>query len=230
MVNGIKIEICIGNVEDAIVASKYPIDRIELNSSLELGGITPSIEVLKYLKAHIDTPLCCMDRVRGGNFEYSDLELEIMMNDARTMLENNADGIVFGFLKNNKIDVEATRKMVEIVHSYNKEAIFHKAFDELDDIDEGCRILKDLHVDRILTSGKAVYPDIVSGCKNIANLIEKYGDEIELLPGGGVRTNNIKDVIKTSNATQIHMTSKKNNEGGFIGLDVNQLEELLSLI
>ena len=55
MINGIKIEICIGNVQDAITASKYPIDRIELNSALELGGLSPSLETLKYLKEKIDT-------------------------------------------------------------------------------------------------------------------------------------------------------------------------------
>ncbi|MDO4940852.1 MAG: copper homeostasis protein CutC [Erysipelotrichaceae bacterium] len=230
MINNIKVEICVGNVDDAIIASKYPIDRIELNSSLELGGITPSLEVLKYLKTHINTPICCMDRPRGGDFEYSNLEYQIMLNDAKLMLENGADGVVFGFLKDNHIDIDRTRTMVELIHSYGKEAIFHKAFDELEDIDGGCKELIDLKVDRILTSGKAVYPDILEGCKRINELVNKYKGQIQLLPGGGVRTHNIIDVIKTSNAMQIHMTSKKNNEGGYVQLDVKQLEDLLSLI
>ncbi|MBQ0035918.1 MAG: copper homeostasis protein CutC [Firmicutes bacterium] len=227
MINNIKIEICVGNVDDAVIASKYPIDRIELNSSLELGGITPSLEVLKYLKAHIDTPICCMDRLRGGDFVYTDLEYQIMLKDAKLMLENGADGIVFGFIKDGYIDIDRTRTMVELIHSYGKEAVFHKAFDELADIDKGCKDLIDLKVDRILTSGKAVYPDILEGCKRINDLVNKYKGQIQLLPGGGVRTNNILDVIKTSNAMQVHMTSKKNNEGGYVQLDVNQLEELL---
>ena len=50
MINNILIEICIGNIKDTIIASKYPIDRIELNSALELGGLSPSLETLKYLK------------------------------------------------------------------------------------------------------------------------------------------------------------------------------------
>lgn len=227
MINNIKIEICVGNVDDAVIASKYPIDRIELNSSLELGGITPSLEVLKYLKAHIDTPICCMDRLRGGDFVYTDLEYQIMLKDAELMLENGADGIVFGFIKDGYIDIDRTRTMVELIHSYGKEAVFHKAFDELEDIDKGCKDLIDLKVDRILTSGKAVYPDILEGCKRINDLVNKYKGQIQLLPGGGVRTNNILDVIKTSNAMQVHMTSKKNSEGGYVQLDVNQLEELL---
>ena len=68
MINNITIEICIGNIDDAIVAAKYPIDRIELNSALELGGLTPSLETLRFLKSKIDTRICCMVRPRGGDF------------------------------------------------------------------------------------------------------------------------------------------------------------------
>ena len=47
MINDIRIEICIGNIQDGLKASEYPIDRIELNSALELGGLSPSLETLK---------------------------------------------------------------------------------------------------------------------------------------------------------------------------------------
>ena len=60
MINNIKIEICINNVDDAIKASKYPIDRIELNSAIELGGLTPTVETLKVLKGTIKPKICCM--------------------------------------------------------------------------------------------------------------------------------------------------------------------------
>ena len=98
MINNITIEICIGNLDDALTASSYPIDRIELNSALELGGLTPSLETLKYLRQHIDTKICCMVRPRGGDFHYTENEFEVMLKDAKNLLENKADGIVFGFL------------------------------------------------------------------------------------------------------------------------------------
>ena len=135
MINNTKIEICIGNIDDAITASKYPIDRIELNSALELGGLTPSLNTVKTLKEKIDTPLCCMVRPRGGDFVYTDIEFETMLLDAKLLLENGADGIVFGFIKDGKVDIDRTSKMVELIHSYNRQAIFHKAFDEIEDLD-----------------------------------------------------------------------------------------------
>ena len=172
-----------------------------------------------------------MVRPRGGDFLYSDEEFEVMLKDAENLLENKADGIVFGFLKEDKtIDTERTKMMVQLIHSYNKEAVFHKAFDELEDQDEGTKILIDCGIDRILTSGKAVYPDILEGCRRIRELNDKYGDRIQFLPGGGVRIENIQDVLKISGVRQIHMTSKKQFPGNYLGLDTEQLEMMLDRI
>ena len=231
MINNTIIEICIGNVKDGIIASNYPIDRLELNCALELGGLSPSLETLKYLKERIDTKICCMVRPRGGDFCYTKEEFEVMLKDARNMLENGADGIVFGFLKeNNTIDIERTLKMSELIHSYNAEAVFHKAFDEIEDLDDATQTLINCHIDRILTSGKAVYPDILKGCEIINDLNNRYGDKIQFLPGGGVRTDNIRDVLKVSGVHQIHMTSKKTNEGNYLQLDEEQLQKMLEEI
>ena len=231
MINNITIEICIGNLDDALTASSYPIDRIELNSALELGGLTPSLETLKYLRQHIDTKICCMVRPRGGDFHYTENEFEVMLKDAKNLLENKADGIVFGFLHEDRtIDIDKTKQMSDLIHSYGKEAVFHKAFDEIDDLDKACQQLIDCKIDRILTSGKAVYPDILKGCETINELHHKYGDRLQFLPGGGVRIGNIKEVISTAATGQVHMTSKKNNPGNYLELDTIQLEEMLKRI
>ena len=227
MINNIKIEICLGNIQDVKVLEKYDVDRIELNSALELGGMSPSINTLIEAKKVSTKKICCMCGCRGGNFTYTDEEYEVMFKDAELMLKNNADGVVFGFLNADKtINIEKTKQMVELIHSYNKEAIFHKAFDELDNLDEGAKVLNDLQIDRILTSGKAVYPDILKGCAVINELSIKYPN-IQFLPGGGVRTNNIVDVVNTCKTGQVHMTSKKTYDGNYIGLDEEQLIELL---
>lgn len=229
MINNITIEICLGNIQEVEILNKYPVDRIELNSALELGGLTPSLNTLIKAKEVSNKKIVTMIRCRGGNFCYTKQEYEIMFSDAKDMLENNTDGIVFGFLNEDRcINIEMTKRMVDLVHSYHKEAIFHKAFDETIDMEQAIKQLIDLKVDRILTSGQAVYPDILEGCKRINNLHTKYGNQIQLLPGGGVRVNNIVDVVNTANTKQVHMTSKRNNQNGYIELEVSQLEELLN--
>ena len=231
MINDILIEICVGNIKDAIIASKYPIDRIELNTSLELGGLSSSIQTLKTLKETIPQKVVCMLRPRGGDFNYSEIEFEVMYKDCIDFLENDADGIVFGFLDNNHhINLNWTKKISDLIHSYNKEVIFHKAFDEIDDLDLASRQLIDLKIDRILTSGKAIYPNILEGCERIKTLNERYNDKIQFLPGGGVRVDNIIDVINISGCKQIHMTSKRQNPNGYLELDENQLIQLLDKI
>ena len=228
MVNNTIIEICIGNVSAALTASKYPIDRIELNSALELGGLTPTLETLKYLKKHISIPICCMDRIRGGDFCYNENEYEVMFADAENTLKEKAYGIVFGFLNEDKtINYEKTKEMVRLIHSCNAEAVFHKAFDEIEDLENACETLIELGVDRILTSGKAVYPDILKGCETINSLNKKYGNKLQFLPGGGVRTDNVCDVIKIADTGQVHMTSKREYPGGYLGLDEDQLQIMI---
>lgn len=234
MINNIKIEICCGSINDCLKAINYPIDRLELNSAIELGGLTPSLSTLKEVKKKTKIPVCCMVRCRKAGFCYNDQELDVMYNDALLLLENGADGIVFGFLNSDHTINELwTSKFVSLIHSYHKEAIFHKAFDAANNLVDAANKLIELKVDRILTSGGFDSEHIIDGAKVIGKLNQEYQGLIEFLPGGGVRVNNIQDVIKLSNSKQIHMTSKKEYLDGkefYYGLDENQLVELIANI
>ena len=226
MINNIKIEMCLGNIKDVEVLNDYPIDRIELNSALELGGLTPSINTLIKAKKISNKKIVCMCRNRGGDFNYSEEEYEVMFSDAKLMLEHGADGIVFGFLNpDNSINIEKTRQMVELIHSYHQEAIFHKAFDETGDLRKSASLLSGLGIKRILTAGGKNL-DIVAGARIINELKEEFAG-LEFLPGGGVRVDNIKEVATISRTLQIHMTAKKLDAGGYLRLDINQLKEML---
>jgi len=59
-------------------------------------------------------------------------------------------------------------------------------------------------------------------------LNEEYGDKVQFLFGGGVRENNIKRLLDSSNTKQVHMTSKMTSDKGFTCLDEAQLERILS--
>jgi copper homeostasis protein len=96
--------------------------------------------------------------------------------------------------------------MVQLIHSYGRQAVFHKAFDETPDLSEACATLIRLGIDRILTSGGR--PDVSSGSAMISHLLSVYGGRIEILPGGGVSEKNIREVLRTTGAKQIHMSAK----------------------
>ena len=123
------LEICAGSYYDALEACKGQADRIELNSALHLGGLTPSLASLILTKTSTDLKVICMVRPRGGGFCYGEADTQTMYADAKLLLENGADGIAFGFLNEDyTIDIPKTEHMVSIIKQYNKEAVFHRAY------------------------------------------------------------------------------------------------------
>lgn len=225
------IEICAGSLTDALTANKYPIDRIELNSALELGGLTPSLSTFLEVKKHVDKKIICMVRPRTAGFSYNTFEKETMFLDAKVFLDNKADGIVFGFLDpDNTIDIENTTKMVDLIHSYHKEAVFHKAFDEVSDPYTSIQDLIQCHVDRVLTSGGQA--NVIEGIEVIKKLEEEYGDQIEILPGGGILPSNIVSFLEESNVKQFHMTAKStfHDNGEYVAVNATNIQAVLDKI
>ena len=208
MIRGIQIEICAGSIEDVITADAFPeVDRIEFNSALELGGLTPGFA--SFLRARVLTAkkILCMCRPRPAGFCYSEEEKEVLYREAELFLQNGADGIVFGCLKEDReIDEAFTEKTAALAHSFGKEAVFHKAFDETPDRMCTAETLIRCGIDRILTSGGA--PDVMSGIDVIAHLQKAYGSRIGILPGGGVSEENAAKLLEVTGCTQLHMSAK----------------------
>ena len=204
----ITLEVCCGSYEDCVNAYKGNAKRVELNSSLFLGGITPSLGSLILTKKNTDLEVICMVRPRGAGFWYTEVEYESMLLDAKLLLENGADGLAFGFLHEDKtVDVERTKEFVDLIHSYNGQAVFHRAFDIVNDRDIAIQQLIDLNVDRILTSGG--YPTAPEGIEELARLQGKYGKQIQLLAGGGVHPHNVIELIEKTGLTQVHSSCKE---------------------
>ena len=130
-----------------------------------------------------------------------------MFAEAKLLLENGSHGLAFGFLNADAtIDVESIKKMVELIHAQNGEAVFHRAFDCVKDPYQAIEQLIDAGVDRILTSGLA--PKAVLGKEMLRSLQEKYGDKIELLAGCGVNASNVREIIEYTGLSQAHSSCK----------------------
>mgnify|MGYP000963764890 FL=1 len=201
-------EVCAGSVQDCINAQLGGADRVELNSALHLGGLTPSLAMLKLVKEKTSLKVICMDRPRAAGFCYDDVEIETMFEDAKILLENGADGISFGFLNSDAtINMTETKKMVELIHQYQKEAVFHRAFDCVDDPMHAIKQLIDCGVDRILTSG--LQPTAMQGASVLEKLQSEFGNRIELLAGSGINANNIRALKEQTGLHQFHGSCKE---------------------
>ena len=231
MKNGVTVEICCGSLTDAIEAcSVKEADRIELNCALELGGLTPSAATVKQAVG-LSKPVIAMVRPRGAGFVYKKAKKETMFEDAKLFLDYGVSGIVFGSLnKDQTVDAAFTEKMVQLIHSYGKEAVFHRAFDETPDLFAACETLVSLGIDRILTSGGK--PDVLKGADVIEKLIREYGERIEILPGGGVSEANIRSVLEKTASKQIHMSAKVMMEqsGTYPAVSAQRIRNILNQI
>lgn len=218
------LEVCIDNIEDIKLCNEFKdiVQRVELNQSLLLGGLTPSLNFVKRARKLLNknTQLVSMIRIRSGDFFYTEDEFNIMYNDAEEILKYT-DGIVFGALDENfEIDIEKTQKMIDLCKKNNKDFIFHRAIDVVKDYFKSIDILEKMRVKRILTSGHEKNAKL--GLKNIKNI---KNSNIEILVGCGINTQNISSFKKYD----VHGSFSKKIEssfGDYTRLDRDKLEKL----
>lgn len=205
--NEVKIEVCAGSYEDCLAAAKGKADRVELNSALALGGLSPAETTLRKVKADTDLGVICMVRPRAAGFCYDEAEKEMMLLEAESFMKNGADGIAFGFLNpDGTVDEETTEKMVNLIHNHHGEAVFHRAIDVTPDYKKAVALLCDLGVDRVLTSGQMAKAEAgIEAIKEIQNL---YGDKIQILAGSGVNASNANKILEETGIHQVHSSCK----------------------
>ncbi len=216
------LEICCGSSDDVAEAFKAGANRVELNSSLFHGGLTPTVGALVAAKEAATLPIMTMIRPRAGGFCYTPLEYRAAVADAEALLQTGADGLVFGFLHpDGTVDVERTRTLVALAGG--KPTVFHRALDVTPDWKQALETLIHLGVTRVLTSGQA--PNVFFALDTIAEMIRFAQGAIEILPGAGITLRNARRVVEATGCTQIHLArhrklsdpSTANNRDIFFG-------------
>lgn len=203
------IEICANSVQSAINAEQGGADRVELCDNLWEGGTTPSHASIKQAKQHLNIPVFVLIRPRGGDFTYSDLEFEIMKQDIAAAKDAGVDGIVSGvLLSDGTIDIERTKALVQL--SQPLPFTFHRAFDQVKDPLQGIQDLPGCGVDRVLTSG--LKDRAIDGLENLKKMVAQAGDELIIMPGGGIDSSNIQTLYREG-FREFHFSAKTNIQG-----------------
>ena len=196
------IEVCCGSVDDVVRAAGAGADRVELNSALFVGGLTPSVGALLEAKARVGIPVISMIRPRAGGFCYTDLEFETMLRDRRELAKAGTDGFTVGFLTaEGWLDVERCKIWAQAAGG--RELVFHRAFDIMkNEPEEVLPRLAELGFRRILTSGRE--PSAPAGAEMIKRCVEVGA--VEVLAGGGVRAGNVQELIQRAGCRQVHFS------------------------
>jgi copper homeostasis protein len=195
------LEVAIASVEDAQAAESGGADRLELNAALCLGGLTPSLGTLLEVRQATRLPLFAMLRPRPGAFCYSPAEFRVLLRDLDLLLNHGADGIVFGIL-NEDATIDRLRCHEVVRQAGGRPAVFHRAFDLTPEATQALDVLIDLGVNRVMTSGQM--PTALAGASRIATLIRLASGRFEVLPAGGIRPENVGELLRQTCCNQVH--------------------------
>jgi len=203
-----QLEICASSFKSAQAAVKGGAHRIELCEDLTVGGITPATDILKRVIDQLQVETHVLIRARGGDFCYTAQEIEQMVFAIKVAKNTGATGVVFGALTYNKeLDIPALKQLLKAAKGMD--CSFHKAFDEVVNPTKVLENLIRLGFKRVLTSGQK--DTAVAGLQNLVTWNQKYGQDIEIMPGGGIRPDNIAKFLD-HNFKSVHSAAiPKNN-------------------
>lgn len=196
------LEACVDSVESALAAQAGGAHRIELCEDLLEGGTTPSAGMIEVCRERLQIPVHVLIRPRGGDFVYSDVEIEVMQRDLALARRLGAKGVVYGALRaDGSVDVERTKALLGVSRPLS--VTFHRAFDFTPDADAALDTLIALGIDRVLTSGQA--PTAVEGTRTLARLVTRAAGRIRILAAGGLTEENIAGVVASTGVPEVHV-------------------------
>ena len=195
------VEAAVESLDDALSAVAGGAGRLELCARLDVGGTTPDLALIECVVREARVPVLAMIRPRGGDFVHSSAELARMHADVRDALRAGAAGVVLGALDaTSRVDVAATASLVRAAGG--APVTFHRAIDDTPDALEALDVLIELGVARVLTSGGA--PTALDGADVLAALVQRAGDRVTIVAGGGVRGGNARLVVERTGVRELH--------------------------
>ncbi len=199
------LEIGVTTLAEAGTAIGAGADRLELSSALELGGLTPSMGLFDAVRERAGpVPVFVMIRPRPGGFVYAPSELAVMEDDIQALLANGAAGVVFGALtRDRRVDREACARLLRFA---DNRAVFHRAFDLIDNQAEALEELIEFGFLRVLTGGGRRPAE--AGPASLAALVQHAGWQIEVLPAGDVRPHNVAELVARTRCDQVHSSAR----------------------
>ncbi|MCP4321612.1 MAG: copper homeostasis protein CutC [Psychromonas sp.] len=201
----INVEVCIDNIESLYAAQRAGAGRIELCSSLTLGGLTPSSGLITQVVKHAAIPVYTMIRPRDGDFLYSSDEVEIMLCEIHHARSLGVQGVVLGLLNQQaEIDKDILKSLMQ--ESRGLGVTFHRAIDCCVDAELAVETVISAGCERILTSGSAKSAEL--GCESIKRMVKQADGRLSIMAGAGINANNVATIVKATGIQEVHLSGK----------------------
>lgn len=195
------IEVIACSVIDALEAEEGGAGRLEVVSDLARGGLTPPLELVQQIVARVSIPVRVMLRGNDGYGLASQNEKERLCVAAREFSQLGIDGLVLGFLRSARIDLEIMQQLLNCAPGLK--ATFHHAFEETEPFGAIQELKKSSQVDRILTHGG--HGTWATRIERLARYREQASPEIEILAGGGLDAEKIATINRATGVHEFHV-------------------------
>jgi len=204
------LEVIVCTVEDAVEAELGGADRLEVVSQRQVGGLTPSPDLVRRIRTEVSLPLRVMVRESVGFETLGDAEIERLCGSVRTFGEIGVDGIVFGFLKGDEPDLNLVSTI--LASAPEMKATFHHAFESVQD---KCALIKELkefsQIDRLLAhGGNGTWLEKILRLEQYRNAALP---EITVIAGGGLDSSVITMIQSNTSITEFHVGSAARADG-----------------
>lgn len=194
------LEVCVDSPVGLHAAIAGGADRIELCSSLAVGGLTPSPGFM-VLAAKSGRPARAMIRPRVGDYVYSEAEIDVMRGDIDAARAAGLAGVVIGAsLPNWHLDEKTITRLAN--HAKGMELTLNRTVDMSPDPLAAVDMVAALGFRSILTSGGSLKaPD---GIQTIAAMVQRAAGRVEILAGSGLNPGNVRMMVEKTGAREVH--------------------------
>ena len=204
----ISLEVCANSAASAVAAQAGGAIRVELCNNLQYGGTTPSHGHIILARKELNIKLYALIRPRSGDFLYTHSEFELMISDIKHCIDLGCDGIVTGILNvDGTVDMARSDKIINLAHRNRLGVTFHRAFDVCANQEKALEDIITLGFERILTSGGK--STAMEGANHIRKLVNQADGRVCIMPGSGINEDNIVDIIRITNVTELHSSASK---------------------
>ncbi len=197
-------EVCVENYDGAISAFLNGASSVELCDNLSVGGTTPSYGVLKACVKYITIPIIVLIRPRGGNFIYTDAEVEVASEDIIICKKLGIKSVRIGAVtldgKLNESQMTLWKRLAG-----DMSVSCHMAFDETNSYTESLDMLIRLGFDAVLTKGGKVGP-ATKNKDELKKLVDYANGRINIIAGSGVTHENVSELADYTKAKMLHGT------------------------